>query len=404
MPRNMITSDMGTEIVKAARCKRPVSGLTHDFYRYPARFSPAFARAVIRAFTQKGDAVIDPFMGGGTSLVEACALGRQAAGCDVSSLAVFLAKVKTGVYSEDELRAARGWAFEIADSVKVHDPPARARKWVRAGYQRNINTRRTWPIRKALELALSRLDDLSAKKERDLARCILLRTGQWALDSRKTIPSVTEFRQQLAVHAEDMVQGAAQFSAAVEASKAAEECNTQEAALCIQGCAASVDGDQRLSSVCPPRLILTSPPYPGVHVLYHRWQVEGRRETAAPFWIANCMDGEGEAYYTMGGRHQSGIDGYFERLGAIFRSLARVSGDATTLVQLLGFSEPDWQLDRYLHTLASAGFRELRLAASAGGSDGRLWRQVPNRKWYALQRADAPSSSEVVLFHRLRRC
>ena len=27
------------------------------------------------------------------------------------------------------------------------------------------------------------------------------------------------------------------------------------------------------------RLVLTSPPYPAVHVLYHRWQVKGRKET-----------------------------------------------------------------------------------------------------------------------------
>jgi DNA modification methylase len=48
-----------------------VKGYTHNFYRYPARFSPVFARAVIEVFTRPGDTVFDPFMGGGTSLVEA---------------------------------------------------------------------------------------------------------------------------------------------------------------------------------------------------------------------------------------------------------------------------------------------------------------------------------------------
>ena len=32
-----------------------------------------------------------------------------------------------------------------------------------------------------------------------------------------------------------------------------------------------------------PQLILTSPPYPGVYVLYHRWKIGGRRESPAPF-------------------------------------------------------------------------------------------------------------------------
>jgi hypothetical protein len=40
------------------------------------------------------------------------------------------------------------------------------------------------------------------------------------------------------------------------------------------------------------KLIVTSPPYPGVHVLYHRWHVDGRRETPAPYWIAGCNDGQ----------------------------------------------------------------------------------------------------------------
>jgi hypothetical protein len=32
-----------------------VAGLTHNFYRYPARFSPDFVRAIIREFTNAGD-------------------------------------------------------------------------------------------------------------------------------------------------------------------------------------------------------------------------------------------------------------------------------------------------------------------------------------------------------------
>ncbi len=60
-----------------------------------------------------------------------------------------------------------------------------------------------------------------------------------------------------------------------------------------------------------PKLILTSPPYPGVHVLYHRWQVDGRKETPAPFWIANKLDGAGLSHYTMGDRKNPGLRTYF---------------------------------------------------------------------------------------------
>src|SRR5229473_3594350 len=59
------------ELANAIHDRQPVSGLTHNFYKYPARFSPSFVRQVILSFTEPGDLVLDPFMGAGTSLVEA---------------------------------------------------------------------------------------------------------------------------------------------------------------------------------------------------------------------------------------------------------------------------------------------------------------------------------------------
>ena len=35
----------------------------------------------------------------------------------------------------------------------------------------------------------------------------------------------------------------------------------------------------------PPKLVVTSPPYPGVHVLYHRWQTWAGRESGS---ILDC--------------------------------------------------------------------------------------------------------------------
>jgi hypothetical protein len=73
---------------------------------------------------------------------------------------------------------------------------------------------------------------------------------------------------------------------------------------------------------------------------------------------------------------------------------------------MIAFSDPTRQLPRYLDMLQCAGFREVRVTQAAGeGStpkpQERLWRQVPNRKWYASQRGSISASKEVVLFHRL---
>src|SRR5260370_20191625 len=83
------------ELLAAIAAKDPISGYTHNFYRYPARFSPLFVREVIRHYSRPGEVVLDPFMGGGTTIVEAIALGRKAIGVDLNSLAHFVSTVKT---------------------------------------------------------------------------------------------------------------------------------------------------------------------------------------------------------------------------------------------------------------------------------------------------------------------
>jgi hypothetical protein len=42
-------------LVAGACDTTPVRGLTHGFYKYPARFSPSFVRAAIETFTQPAD-------------------------------------------------------------------------------------------------------------------------------------------------------------------------------------------------------------------------------------------------------------------------------------------------------------------------------------------------------------
>jgi hypothetical protein len=85
-----------------------------------------------------------------------------------------------------------------------------------------------------------------------------------------------------------------------------------------------------------------------------------------------------------------------------FESIAKIVDLETLIVQMVAFSEPESQLKRYTRMMYHAGFAELRFPELANGPDGRVWRSVPNRKWYASQRGATPSSSEVVLFHRLR--
>jgi len=109
-------------IISSARDTTPVSGLTHSFYKYPARFSPNFARTVIEAFTSPGDLVLDNHVGGGTTLVECLALRRHAIGVDISTLAEFVASVKTTVFSEAELNRLESWTVRAPAAIDIHKP------------------------------------------------------------------------------------------------------------------------------------------------------------------------------------------------------------------------------------------------------------------------------------------
>src|SRR5438105_11514500 len=118
-PLLQLSVALQTALIAGARNTEPVRGLTHGFYKYPARFSPAFARAAIETFTQPGDLVLDNHVGGGTTLVEALAIGRHAIGVDISALAKFVASVKTTVFSEAELDQLYAWGTRLPAAIHI---------------------------------------------------------------------------------------------------------------------------------------------------------------------------------------------------------------------------------------------------------------------------------------------
>jgi len=382
------------EIIDGIHDQQPVSGLTHSFYKYPARFSPSFARQMILAFSKPGDLVFDPFMGGGTTLVEACALGRRAIGTDINSLGVFLTETKTSLFRPAELRRLRSWAYDLVPKLNLRKKSVHAREWADLGYYKHINGKNTWPIRKTLELALRSAQRLEGERERKFARCALLRTAQWALDCREDIPSAKELREQFLISVEEMIDGARHFTMAVR------ENGVNPEIVCLHRSAIGIETERAIQQSGAPALILTSPPYPGVHILYHRWQILGRRETPAPFWIAGTLDGAGASFYTFGDRGQNKLRKYYEQARLAFTSIAKVASRATIIVQMVAFSEPAWQLPAYLKAIEDCGLTEQKHPQLANHADGRVWRSVPNRRWYADKRGATGGSKEVVLFHK----
>ncbi len=64
---------------------------THNS-KYRGNFAPQIARNIIEMYTEKGDSILDPMVGAGTTLIEAKLLARNALGLDINPQTVELAK------------------------------------------------------------------------------------------------------------------------------------------------------------------------------------------------------------------------------------------------------------------------------------------------------------------------
>ncbi len=74
---------------------KDTSYITHSYYTYPAKFIPQLSARIIKEYSAKDDLVIDPFMGSGTTIVEAIVNNRIGIGADINEIAALLSKVKT---------------------------------------------------------------------------------------------------------------------------------------------------------------------------------------------------------------------------------------------------------------------------------------------------------------------
>lgn len=89
---------------------REIRYLTHSFHEYKGRFYPQLAKAFMNyAGLKRGDTILDPFCGSGTTLVESFLFGANAIGIDINPIAYLLAKAKVQslLLKEEDLAAVR---------------------------------------------------------------------------------------------------------------------------------------------------------------------------------------------------------------------------------------------------------------------------------------------------------
>jgi hypothetical protein len=90
----------------------PKLPFTHGFHAYPARMHPETARRAIEAFP--GGRILDPFVGSGTTAVEAVRAGRAFLGLDISTVPLEIAWVRTRVLRPEESRRVEEAGHRLA--------------------------------------------------------------------------------------------------------------------------------------------------------------------------------------------------------------------------------------------------------------------------------------------------
>ncbi len=96
---------------------RALAYSTHGIFRYFGKFPPPIARHLIQRHSAKGEFVLDPMAGSGTTAVEAASLGRHVVARDISPLSLLLTRVKTTHVPRDRSAAALTRTLERAERL-----------------------------------------------------------------------------------------------------------------------------------------------------------------------------------------------------------------------------------------------------------------------------------------------
>jgi site-specific DNA-methyltransferase (cytosine-N4-specific) len=138
-------------------------GETHGIHPYPAKFIPQIPRTLIEILHPgDGTAVLDPFCGSGTTLLEAAQVGVPAIGVDLSPLACLISRVKVTPLKTTVSAGAKRVLKRASEHRSAVPMIPALDHWFKAEVQRalsglvaGIEAERDEKLRDALRVALS---------------------------------------------------------------------------------------------------------------------------------------------------------------------------------------------------------------------------------------------------------
>ncbi|MEM3551767.1 MAG: DNA methyltransferase [Candidatus Bathyarchaeia archaeon] len=167
--------------------RKDLTRLTNSYHRYPARFIPELVNRLIKQHSKKEDLICDPFMGGGTALIEGLLLQRHTLGLDINPVAYLITKAKTTCIEPHKLKKAVSDFFQMLDANLKNNGMLQ-----RIAQSPNYERIKFWfPEENMTELAhiLSIIEEIGDEKIRNFLLCgfshVLKKCSKWGMHSIK---------------------------------------------------------------------------------------------------------------------------------------------------------------------------------------------------------------------------
>jgi hypothetical protein len=285
----------------------------HALHPYLGKFIPQLVDFFLERYFSPGDGVYDPFVGSGTTLVEANVFGASSIGCDISAFNCLLSRVKTSPYSLGELdlslRGALGLAVQTEDAVDIDDASAWLRAWYAPQSLRELLAYEcvidatlgdpAWDVARVILSRSARSARMTTHFDLDFPRKPIQKS-YWCHKHDRRCSPVREAAKFLRRYTTDTVRRIRSF-ADVRSSAPVEVLHADARFVNLPG---KVDG------------IITSPPYPGL-IDYH----EQHRYAYELLGLQDLRDLEiGPA---KAGVSRRAIESYVTGIAAVFRNARR---------------------------------------------------------------------------------
>ena len=366
------------KLIEAVNDKSRVRGYTHRFYTYPAGFSPTFVESAIKTFTKKKELVFDPFMGGGTSLIEAVRLNRKVVGIDLNPIATFVAKVKLTKLSKAQIDEIEREAYFISKNLhyKLKNDQFSNEALSLINYKglgrKEIFNLKT--IIKGTSLYLKKVKEIKDKKVKNFLKLLILRCLHSTLHDKRPIADFHVFKQKIRSNSLDMLEGMSSLDKYLV--------NSRNKFSIYSKSSSKTHKTKELKSK-KVKLIITSPPYPGINISYARWHIHGRRNTTLPYLVLGFPIPENKSIFNFQSPRNRTYDLYFNKLETIFKSVRKICSKDTVVLQLVAFNHENGLFEKYLKTLEDCGFKEKKLKKVRSKNIPQNFFQTINRmrKW-----------------------